>query len=118
VADVEALYRAATWNYGHFTSMQVRHGAVAGLDLHFRRLREGSAVLFPDAAPHSDDYLTELIGHALGDQRHASVRFTVIPSPTDRAVTPAMVTPPPGPATKYRCSRSSGKAHGRKTYPS
>lgn len=33
-------------NYGHFTSLQVRGGAVQGLDLHLRRLREGTEALF------------------------------------------------------------------------
>jgi branched-subunit amino acid aminotransferase/4-amino-4-deoxychorismate lyase len=33
-------------NYGHFTSLQVRGGAVQGLDLHLRRLRQGTAELF------------------------------------------------------------------------
>ncbi len=33
-------------NYGHFTSLQVRNGAVQGLDLHLRRLRQGTTELF------------------------------------------------------------------------
>ena len=33
-------------NYGHFTSLQVRGGAVQGLDLHLRRLRQGTEELF------------------------------------------------------------------------
>jgi branched-subunit amino acid aminotransferase/4-amino-4-deoxychorismate lyase len=33
-------------NYGHFTSLQVRGGAVQGLDLHLQRLREGTQALF------------------------------------------------------------------------
>lgn len=33
-------------NYGHFTSLQVRGGAVQGLDLHLRRLRQGTDELF------------------------------------------------------------------------
>ena len=33
-------------NYGHFTSLQVRGGAVQGLDLHLRRLRQGTEDLF------------------------------------------------------------------------
>ena len=76
-ASVEALHRAATWNYGHFTSMQVRDRAVAGLGLHLRRLREASAELFPDDAPPGDGTITDLIGRALRDQRDASVRVTM-----------------------------------------
>lgn len=33
-------------NYGHFSSLQVRGGAVQGLDLHLRRLRQGTGELF------------------------------------------------------------------------
>lgn len=33
-------------NYGHFTSLQARGGAVQGLDLHLRRLRQGTEELF------------------------------------------------------------------------
>ncbi|MFI8719952.1 aminotransferase class IV family protein [Stenotrophomonas sp. NPDC077464] len=33
-------------NYGHFTSLQVRGGAVQGLDLHLRRLRQGTEDMF------------------------------------------------------------------------
>lgn len=36
----------ATNQYGHFTTMRVRDGAVQGLDLHLARLREGHALLF------------------------------------------------------------------------
>ncbi|SNY54905.1 aminotransferase class IV [Paractinoplanes atraurantiacus] len=77
--SLEAVHRAATWNYGHFSSMQVRRRAVAGLELHLRRLREASAVLFPDATPPTDDTVVRLIGQALGDRQDASVRVTVLP---------------------------------------
>ncbi|XVU22690.1 aminotransferase class IV [Actinoplanes sp. CA-054009] len=80
-ASAEALYRAATWNYGHFSSMQVRGRAVAGLEFHLRRLREASAVLFPDAVPPSDETVVRLIGRALGERQDASVRVTVLPGP-------------------------------------
>ncbi|MDN5782184.1 MAG: aminotransferase class IV family protein [Luteimonas sp.] len=42
-ADLVAL---AMRNHGHFTTMQVRDGAVRGLDLHLARLREATAELF------------------------------------------------------------------------
>lgn len=48
-AGVDALRVLAQVNYGHFTSLQVRGGAVQGLDLHLERLRQGNAELF-DAA--------------------------------------------------------------------
>jgi len=44
-ADVEML-GAALVNYGHFTSLQVRGGAVQGLDLHLQRLDDGTRQLF------------------------------------------------------------------------
>ncbi|KUL33019.1 aminotransferase class IV [Actinoplanes awajinensis] len=81
-ASLDALYRAATWNFGHFTSMQVRGRAVAGLEFHLRRLREASAVLFPGETPPADQRVLDLIGHALGAERDASVRVTVLPGAT------------------------------------
>jgi len=47
-ATVDDLAGALT-NYGHFTSLQVRGGAVQGLDLHLQRLQEGTAELFGTA---------------------------------------------------------------------
>ncbi|MDI6102080.1 aminotransferase class IV [Actinoplanes sp. NEAU-A12] len=76
--SVEALHRAAVGNHGHYTSMQVRDRAVAGLDLHLERLRAASGEVFPDSPAPSDDTIIELIGHALRDDRDASVRVTVL----------------------------------------
>lgn len=47
-ADTEpdALLALAWSNYGHFTTLRVRDGAVQGLGLHFDRLRQGNAELF------------------------------------------------------------------------
>jgi branched-subunit amino acid aminotransferase/4-amino-4-deoxychorismate lyase len=91
-ATVEAVYRAATWNYGHFTCMQVRGRAVAGLALHLRRLSESSAVLFPAATLPSNDQVRAFIDHALGDQQDASVQVTVLPNPSDGGCTDIMVS--------------------------
>ncbi|GAA4610162.1 branched-subunit amino acid aminotransferase/4-amino-4-deoxychorismate lyase [Actinoplanes octamycinicus] len=91
-ACVEALHRAATWNYGHFTSMQARRRTVAGLDLHLRRLREASADLFPERTPPADRTIVELIEHALGAARDASVRVTVLPAAADPTATDVMVS--------------------------
>lgn len=44
-ASADDLAGALT-NYGHFTSLQVRGGAVQGLDLHLQRLRQGTDELF------------------------------------------------------------------------
>lgn len=78
--SVEALHQAAAWGFGHYTSMQVRGRAVAGLDLHLTRLREASAELFPDDPAPPDGTIIELISHALRDERDASVRVTVLPA--------------------------------------
>ncbi|GAB1693579.1 aminotransferase class IV family protein [Krasilnikovia sp. M28-CT-15] len=91
-ASVDAIHRAATWNYGHFTSMQVRRRATAGLAFHLSRLREASAVLFPGAAAPSDHRIIELTEHALRADRDASVRVTVLPAPRDMSGTDVMVS--------------------------
>ena len=91
-ATVEAVHRAATWNYGHFTSMQVRDSAVAGLSLHFRRLHEASAVLFPNAVPPSGAQIASLIDHALGEKHDASVQVTLLPNPGSKVSTDVMVS--------------------------
>lgn len=44
-----AILAAALVNYGHFTSLQVRGGAVQGLDLHLARLQTGTEALFGSA---------------------------------------------------------------------
>lgn len=48
VASADDLAGALT-NYGHFTSLQVRNGAVQGLDLHLQRLQAGTRELFGSA---------------------------------------------------------------------
>ena len=45
-ATAQQLANAALFNYGHFTTLQVRDGAVRGLDLHLQRLRQGNQALF------------------------------------------------------------------------
>jgi branched-subunit amino acid aminotransferase/4-amino-4-deoxychorismate lyase len=45
-AEAADLVALAMRNHGHFTTMQVRDGAVRGLDLHLARLREATAELF------------------------------------------------------------------------
>lgn len=48
-ASADALCALALCNYGHFTTLQVRGGAVRGLDLHLRRLCEANRELFGSA---------------------------------------------------------------------
>ncbi|MFV2104740.1 aminotransferase class IV [Micromonospora sp. LOL_024] len=91
-ASIDAVHRAATWNYGHYTCMQVRRRRVPGLALHLRRLREASAVLFPDTVAPSDSKIIELIEHALREEQDASVRVTVLPVLSNAAGTDVMVS--------------------------
>ena len=49
VAASAAQLLAAGAGYGHFTSLQVRDGAVAGLSLHFQRLADATQRLFGSA---------------------------------------------------------------------
>lgn len=48
-AALDDLRLLAVQNYGHFTSMQVRGGAVRGLDLHLERLQRATRELFGHA---------------------------------------------------------------------
>lgn len=50
-ASAEALAAPALVNYGHFSTMQVRDGAVRGFDLHLRRLDEATRTLFGSELP-------------------------------------------------------------------
>lgn len=72
---VSQLYRAASTNYGHFTSMQVRNRAVRGLALHFMRLGDATRALFGAELIESD--LRNMIAQAMRDRSDASVRVSV-----------------------------------------
>ncbi len=64
-------------NYGHFTSLQVRAGAVQGWELHLQRLQQGSRELFGTAldAEQLQQWLVQALqAFALED---ASLRITV-----------------------------------------
>ena len=50
-ASADDLRALALTNYGHFTSMQVRGGAVQGLDLHLHRLQGATRELFDSDLP-------------------------------------------------------------------
>ena len=65
-------------NYGHFTSLQVRRGAVQGLDLHLRRLQRGTVALF--ATELGEAAVREAMADALrqADVVDASLRITVV----------------------------------------
>ncbi|MFF2814546.1 aminotransferase class IV [Kitasatospora cineracea] len=91
-AGVEDVHRVATWNYGHFTSMQVREGAVRGLELHLRRLASGSRELFGETCAEDGARIRELVRHGLGDRSAASVRVSLVPAVDSSARTDVMVS--------------------------
>ncbi len=73
-AGPESLRTLATVNYGHFTAMRVRHGAIQGLDLHLDRLRLGHATLFD--ASLDEMQLRHDLRSVLAGQGEAAVRIT------------------------------------------
>lgn len=62
-AGVEDLRALALVNYGHYSSMQVRNGAVQGIALHEQRLQAGTLELFG----------SDLDFSAVREQMHAAV---------------------------------------------
>jgi 4-amino-4-deoxychorismate lyase len=75
-ARADQLRHLALVNYGHFTSMQVRDGAVRGLGLHLERLDRASHELFGRGL--DPDRVRDCIRHGLGDGvARASVRVNV-----------------------------------------
>jgi branched-subunit amino acid aminotransferase/4-amino-4-deoxychorismate lyase len=75
------LQRLATWNYGHFTSMQVRGFGVRGLALHLARLSDANEEFFDYRMGIDDEQrLLGLIRHALGDAPDASVEVRFVPA--------------------------------------
>ncbi|MGX6603809.1 aminotransferase class IV [Micromonosporaceae bacterium Da 78-11] len=81
VPDLAETQRLATWNYGHFTSMQVRDGAVRGLALHFARLSDGNQDFFGYEMDFPAEHrLRELIRHALDGTPDASVQVRFVPA--------------------------------------
>ncbi|MBD9468380.1 aminotransferase class IV family protein [Pseudoxanthomonas sp. PXM01] len=92
-ASADDLRALALTNYGHFTSMQVRHGAVQGRALHVQRLQEATLALF--GTQLDGDGALQLAARALAGagMRDASVRITVFSTQFDyrdpsRSVTP------------------------------
>ena len=74
-ADEAALLRFARSGYGHYTTMQVRGGAVRGLGLHLARLEEATRVLF-DAALDVDALRAQM-HRALDGVADASLRVSI-----------------------------------------
>ncbi|WP_222443335.1 aminotransferase class IV [Streptomyces misionensis] len=75
-ADGEDLRMLARAHYAHFSSMQARDRAVRGLDLHLKRLDDGTRELFGTAL--DSDRVRSLVRHALRAGPDAvTVRVTV-----------------------------------------
>lgn len=69
------LSYAALVNYGHFTAMQVRCGAVRGLDLHLNRLRDAHRELFGSEV--DSDRVRRFMRQAVAQQTDAYLRVTL-----------------------------------------
>lgn len=93
-ATADQLAYPAIVNYGHFTAMQVRGGAVRGLGLHLSRLDSATRELF--ATSLDGDLVCAHIRHALGaDILDASVRVSVFqPRGGERPSVMVVVRPP------------------------
>jgi branched-subunit amino acid aminotransferase/4-amino-4-deoxychorismate lyase len=92
-ASADQLRAAFLGSFGHFTAMQVRDGAVRGLDLHMARLDAASLELFGSGI--DPVALRSHIRHALGDDRDASVRVHVHEG-VGRPMTIVTIRPPGG----------------------
>ena len=77
-ADVARLAQLATYNFGHFTSMQVRGGCVLGLHLHCDRLDNASRELFGRRL--DPQRVLKVLHRSLTGLQDASVRLTVYPA--------------------------------------
>lgn len=98
-ATVDQLAYPAIANYGHFTAMQVRGGAVRGLALHLARLDSATRELF--GTGQDGDLVRAYIRHALGAGiPDASVRISVFQQDGDeRPSIMVVVRPPASPPT-------------------
>ncbi len=96
-ATVDQLAQPAIVNYGHFTAMQVRGGAVRGLGLHLSRLDSATRELFGSGL--DGELVRARVGHALGaGVRDASVRISVFqPGGDERPSIMVVVRPPSDP---------------------
>jgi len=82
-AGVDDLRALALVNYGHFSSMQVRDGAVRGLDLHLQRLQRATRELFASTldVEATRGWMREALAGVAGT---ASLRVTVFSRALDR----------------------------------
>jgi branched-subunit amino acid aminotransferase/4-amino-4-deoxychorismate lyase len=80
---IDDLRTLALFNYGHFTSMQVRDGCVRGLDLHLQRLDRSTGELFgcPLDIEATRRYMRQVVGN---DPAPLSLRVNVFSRRLDR----------------------------------
>ena len=86
----ETLWSIAS-SFGHFTAMQVRDGRTRGLSRHLDRLATANRELFD--ADLDRDEVRQLMRHALGESRDASLRVYVFDG-GDPPVVVVTVRPP------------------------
>jgi branched-subunit amino acid aminotransferase/4-amino-4-deoxychorismate lyase len=93
-ATADQLAHPALMNYGHFTMMQVRGGAVRGLGLHLSRLDSATRELFGSGL--DGELVRGHVRHALGaGVRDASVRISVFQPGGDEQPSIMVVVRPP-----------------------
>lgn len=96
-ATAGQLANPAIVNYGHFTAMQVRGGAVRGLRLHLARLDSATRELFWTGL--DGELVRAHVRHALGSEvRDASVRVSVFQPDGDEPPSVLVVVRPPSDA--------------------
>lgn len=92
-ASADALAAPALVNYGHFSTMQVRAGAVRGFDLHLQRLDAATRTLFGSELP-ADRIRAELrAALAAFGSGDASLRVSVFARDFDLRRADAACTP-------------------------
>lgn len=89
---VEDLIHPALVNFGHFTAMQVRGGAVRGLHKHLLRLRNAHFELF--GTEIKIEAVRSHMRSAVADRRNCYLRVTLYESPPGAIRTMAVVRPP------------------------
>lgn len=96
-ATAGQLAYPALMNYGHFTAMQVRGGAVRGLSLHLARLDQATRELFGTGLDR--EQVRNYARHALGTETpDASLRISVFqPDGAERPSVMVVVRPPAAP---------------------
>jgi branched-subunit amino acid aminotransferase/4-amino-4-deoxychorismate lyase len=95
-ADADALAVPALMNYGHFTAMQVRRGAVRGLDHHLRRIDAAHRELFGHGL--DAEVARAQWARAVRDQPDAYLRATFYQTPDGQTHDLVAVRPPIDPS--------------------